>query len=248
MDKLTLLVSTFDTYSMCWNPFCHGLQKYWPNHPNNLVFITNYKEPEYGEAIKVGEDKGWSGNLIFALKKINTPYLLYAQEDYWINQPVNNKQILEYISILEDDKADYIRLCPVPPPDQDFLFDPRLGVISQQAEYRTSLQMALWRKEVLQELLQPQENAWKFEKNSGIRSQKYGDRFLCVTRRKFGINYIFTAIINGEWSPLAYEYSYQERIHINFDSLPKKKIYKYCKDHIKSYLFRCKKRILKLHN
>lgn len=244
MDRITLLVSSFDSYSMCWEPFCHGLRKYWPEHPRKLFFITNFKEPDYGEAIKVGKDKGWSGNLLLALDKISTPFVLYAQEDYWINQPVDSKQIQDYIALLEEDKADYIRLCPVPGPDQEFSLDARLGIISPQAEYRTSLQMALWRKEILQELLLPHESAWQFEKNSGLRSKKYGERFLCVTKRKFGINYIFTAIVNGEWSPLAYEYSNQEGIQIDFSALPKKKIIKRYKDRIKSYLFQFKNRIV----
>jgi hypothetical protein len=244
MDQVTLLVSTFDGYSMCWKPFCYGLSKYWPNHPRKLKFITNWKEPEHGAAIKVGKDKGWSENLLAALKEIDTPYLLYAQEDYWIDRLVPDDCINSYLSFLESGQADYIRLYPVPPPDMDFPPDPRLGVMSPGAQYRTSLQMALWRKEILQDLLRPRETAWQFEVKAGDRSKKYGSRFLCVTKRRYGISYTFTAITNGEWSQTARNYARQEGIIVNFHDLPRKRLLKYYKDNIRKMLYKYKRNLL----
>lgn len=222
LKNTSLLISSCDKYSVCWTPFLHGLYKYWPNHPKDIFFITNYKKPSSGQAISIGEDQGWANNLLFALEKIDTPFILYSQEDYWINSYVNDANIEQYEELLKNNIADYIRLYPAPIPDKDFYGDKRLGIISTRSEYRTSLQMALWRKEVFKTLISPDESPWDFERNGGFRSQKYGDRFLSVRTKEDGIGYIFTAIINGEWTKAAYKYGLQESIQIDFKALPNK--------------------------
>lgn len=237
-DEIALLVSSFDHYSVCWEPFCHGLQKYWLDHLQLLYFITNEKDPPCGQAIKVGQDRGWAGNLLYALEQIDIPYILYAQEDYWLTAPVNNKAILDYAALLDNGVADYIRLYPAPPPTLPFPGDDRLGILDTHAEYRTSLQMALWRKSVLQELLVPGETPWQFEVQGSRRSRVYADRFLCVQKRQYGIQYLFTAIVNGAWSPLAYEYARQEGIKIPFQDLPNKPCIKKIYSRIRNTLFR----------
>ena len=242
---LSLLVSSFDQYPVCWKPFCHGLKKYWPDHPSNLFFITNRLETPCGEAIKVGEDRGWAGNLKYALEQVESEFVLYSQEDYWIQEPVNSQQVESYLDLLRQNIADYIRLYPAPPADQLYVGDERLGLILPHSAYRTSLQMALWRKSVLYDLLLTDESPWKFEKNGSARSAKYGKRFFCVNKRSYGINYVFTAVINGYWSKRAYEYVQKEDIVVNFDALPKKPFRKQLRDILIVNAYKMKKRILK---
>jgi hypothetical protein len=247
LKNLCLLVSTFDAYSACWKPFLHGLKKYWPGHPN-LYFLTNFKDVEGCQTIKVGADKGWSGNLLYALGQIDTPYVLYAQEDYWLKRPVVAENILAYLALMEKDLADYIRLYPAPPPDLPFPGDERLGIIAPDAAYRASCQLALWRKTILMELLDPHESGWTFEVEGSRRSCRYGDRFLSVNARRHGVDYVFTAVVSGEWIPEAYEYARAEGISVDFGALPKKPLLKYCKDHVRGFLYGRKqhlKRMLK---
>lgn len=203
-------------------PFCHGLAKYWPDCPYPLYFITNQKTPPCGQTIAVGADRGWSGNLLIALRQIETPLVLYAQEDYWITRAVDQSMIADYVSLLEQGRADYIRLYPAPGPDYPFPLDNRLGIWAQHAPYRTSNQMSLWRRSVLQDLLRADETGWNFEVWGSLRSRKYAERFLCVSKRKYGISYVFTAIVDGEWIPAARQYAASEGIDVDFDSLPTK--------------------------
>jgi hypothetical protein len=222
MDQVTILVSTCDAYSACWMPFCHGLTKYWPEHPQELVFITNHKIVDYGRTLRVGEDKGWARNLLFALDQVRTPYVLYAQEDYWIDRPVAHANILDYLQIMQTGGVDYVRLYPAPRPSVSYPGDIRLGIMSSQSEYRASLQMALWRKSTLIELLNPDETPWQFEVQGTRRSAKFGDGFLSVWDTGSGISYVFTAVVSGEWSQAAYHYAATEALPIRFADLPKK--------------------------
>lgn len=244
-DNLSLLVSSCDKYAVCWIPFCHGLNKYWPEHPDRVYFITNQLNPPCGTAIKISEDRGWAGNLLHALDLIETDFILYAQEDYWIQSRVNQRQIDDYMQILESNQADYIRLYPAPGPDLPFPLDPRLGIISPGSEYRASLQMALWRKKTLLSLIETCESPWEFEVKGSYRTKSNTSGYLCVTRKNYGIDYVFTAVVNGYWSPKAYEYASKEGMEIKFETLPRKKFTARLKDRIIGYLYPIKKRLLR---
>lgn len=239
--NLSLLVSSFDKYSVCWAPFCHGLKKYWPEHPP-LYFITNYLETPCGTSLKLGEDQGWAKNLLKALEMIPTDFVLYAQEDYWLQSPVVNQNIVDYLSYLESGSADYIRLYPAPGPDKILNEDERLGVIAQDSHYRASLQMALWRKETFKSLVLAEESPWQFEVNGSKRSQVYANRFWCVTKRRHGIDYVFTAIVSGYWSEKAFQYAQKEQIEIHFEKLPKKSLYRQLFDYFRSSTYRIKRK------
>lgn len=238
MTNVVILVSTFDGYHFCWQPFCHGFEKYWHDNPYELAFITNQLVAPCSRSIRVGQDRGWSNNLIEALMQTSASYVIYTQEDYWLNRPVNTDQILSYVELMEQDRADYIRLFPVPPPDLPFAHDEHLGVISTESGYRASLQMALWRKEVLMDILKADETGWTFEVEGTIRSRKYGSRFLSVKRKQDGISYIFTAIVNGEWAKVAYEYAANEGIYVDFDALQQKRWTKHIRQTIRKQLYR----------
>jgi hypothetical protein len=230
--KVSILISSCDNFSDCWSPYFHGLKKYWPDCPYDVFLITNYKNvsDHYVKAIRVGEDRGWSANTAMALKHINTPYLIYTHEDFWIKERVNTQIIEDYLSIMEQDIADYIRLYPCPEPYISFSIDDRLGTLSDNAPYRTSLQVALWRKSVFEKLIIENENPWQFEINGTLRSRCYGNRFLSVKRffdnnrpYHYGINYVCTAINKGRWSKEAKEYAKEEGLSIDFSIRPHEK-------------------------
>lgn len=230
MNKLTIFISSCDAFSDCWEPYCHGLRKYWPDRPYEVLIVSNFKDFDNGiaRAIKVGEDKGWSENTTRALREVKTPYIFYTHEDFWIKKAVDTRVIEEYVSLMESGKADYIRLFPAPPPDRDFPDDQRLGILLDEAPYRTSLQVALWRKSVMEALIVAGENPWHFELRGPARSRKYGSRFLCVKRfydqekqpYHYGVDYVCTAINKGRWSKAAKEYAQAEGLVVDFSNRP----------------------------
>jgi len=230
MKIASILISSCDTFSDCWDPYFHGLYKYWPDCPYNVFLVTNFKDSGDNrvQAIKVGEDKGWSHNTLQALKQIATPYVIYTHEDFWIERNVPGRTIAEYVALMDKGKADYIRLFPCPEPDYGCQWDERLGVLADDASYRTSLQVSLWRKSVFQELIVEGENPWQFEIQGSARSRKYGDRFLSVKRFlnpdgkafHFGIDYVCTAINKGKWSKAAKIYAWHEGLAIDFNHFP----------------------------
>jgi hypothetical protein len=216
-SNLSVLVSSFDGFSACWAPFCHGVARYWPDAPP-IRLITNFATFESGQvtSLPVGPDRGWSDNLRVALAKVETPFVLYLQEDYWLQSPVNSAQLQHYIDLMEQHGANYLRLIPLPPPDTPCPFEPNIGFIAAEAEYRTSLQAALWRTETLRELLVVGENAWDFELIGTPRSRRC-EGFWCVQPGEGkGLDYVVTAIVQGRWTRLAFQWAEREKFAVDW--------------------------------
>ena len=228
MSQVSILISSFDGYSDCWLPVCHGITKYWPDRPYPVHLMTNLKDFAHPgiQVLKVGPDRGWSQRMLTALDRLQTPYVMYFQEDYWIMAPVDTARVQEYVGLMERKGLHYIRLLAKPQPDRDFPDDPRLGIIdAAKGTYRTSVQISLWRREVLRDLLSPEENVWQFELNATERSRRYGDTFLSIKKHEgddfhWGIRYLCTAVNAGRWFRAAKVYAQQEGLEVDFSRLP----------------------------
>ena len=227
MNLVTILISSFDGYSECWGPVCHGFTKYWPDCPYPVLLMTNEKDFPHDRVrvLKCEGGRDWSTRMLFALERITTRYVMYFQEDYWINAPVETARITSYVDLMEHHGLNYIRLLSKPLPDADYPHDARLGVLSDQADYRTSVQITFWRKDVLMELIRPGESVWRFERDGTERSRKYGDTFLSTKRHGgddyyHGIRYVCTAVNLGKWSTMARPYAEREGLTVDWSVLP----------------------------
>lgn len=218
MAGLRILVSSCDDYSDCWPAFFHGLRRYWPDCPYPVSLISNQKTFPGVDMITTGEDRGWANNLLAALDRIHEPYVLYAQEDYWIDRPVEQAAVAEFVASMEEHGIHYVRLIPLPPPDGDVAHDPRLAAITVGAPYRTALQMALWRTDVLRQLVEPGMTGWQFE--TEVKDE--GAVAFCVRDAQSGIHYIL-AIARGKWCRAALEYTRREGLRIDFSQRPTEK-------------------------
>lgn len=229
-SKTAILITSCDAFEDCWGPYAHGLHKYWPDCPFPVFLITNEKtfsDPSI-TSLRISPDRGWARNLRQAMDAVDAEILLYSHEDFWLSALVDTAEILDFAEHVAAGRADYIRLYPAPGPDRPFAADPRLGVLADNAPYRTSLQTALWRKSVLQDLLRDDESCWGFELDGTPRSRNYGERFLCVQTKKaapgrnrpIGLHYVCTAINKGRWATEAVDYANREGLEIDFSNRP----------------------------
>jgi hypothetical protein len=205
----------------------HGLRKYWPDCPYPIYLVSNFKNFEAPgvSVLKMGEDTNWSQRLAEALSRLDTTYIMYFQEDYWITHPVDTARVRDYVGHMDRTGLNYVRLLAAPPPTRDFPGDSRLGVIARDGDYRTSAQIALWRRDVLGELLVPGESVWEFEIKGTARSRRYGDTFVSVKPHHgdpyyWGMYYVCTAINAGRWARAAKVYARDEGLSVDFSRLP----------------------------
>lgn len=229
LEDVSVVVSSCDSFAACWPPLMHGFERYWPDGPRPIRLIANrlaFKHPRTS-VFSTGPDHGWARNLRMALAATPQPFILYMQEDYWIDRLVDTALIDSYVEHFRSGRLDYLRLVPVPPGTEPCGFDDRIRLLAPQARYRTSLQAALWRKTVLLDMLQDDESPWNFELVGNDRSRVYGTRFGCVTGRNLqtaaagNLSYVCTAINKGRWSTDAVRYAKREGLHVEFGTRSK---------------------------
>jgi hypothetical protein len=218
ITNCTIIVSSFDGFSDCWDVCIYGMKKYWPNCPYPKFLLTNKKDSpdeDYIPSIKVGTDKGWASNLKSALNGINTKYIIYLQDDYWIDKKVNQPYIAELISMFEKDKWDYFRLVPIPKADSRISNNNIYGKTTSKVKYQVGLQAAIWRKDFLNNLLINGESGWDFESYSRTRLKSKNVKSFSALSRKTWKYFSYcdgTAIRKAKWTNGAITYIKNEEL------------------------------------
>jgi hypothetical protein len=214
MSDLTILVNTSDGFEDCWAPFFQLFATYWPGCQYPVVLNTETKAPSFAglpvRSSQVGLNAArrmtWSECLAACLDAIDTPYVLYLQEDYFLEAPVQQAYIETLLDEMRADRADVIRLMECggsgpwsPSPN------PLLWEVAQNARYRIALQAALWRKSILRGHLRLHESPWQLEVFGSARARRVKDRVLCVNRDRFHgegkevFPYVPTGVVSGRW-------------------------------------------------
>ena len=216
--NLTVLVNSTDTFADCWPPFFQLFKRAWPSCPCDVILNTEtreYSDPELRlvcSKVQANDPAGsprlpWSDCLIRCLDAVRTPYILYLQEDYFLNGPVDQSFVAQCVDVMIEHQVPHIRLMEV-----DFHaryhrtgLHPLLWQIDQRANYRISLQAGLWNVAVLKDLLRSGESGWNFERRGSVRAMGRPDVFLCQSldhfnrQGRYPIPYQPTGIVRGKW-------------------------------------------------
>jgi hypothetical protein len=215
VNDLTLLVNTSDGFEDCWPPFFSLLRRHWPGWTGPVVLNTELKRYVHeGLNIRsacVAEGSArrltWSECLMRCLDGIDTPYVLYLQEDFFLEAPVREDLLGPLMDELRAGRADVIRLmeCGGSGP-WHATANPLLWEVDQRARYRIALQAALWRRSTLRSHLRVHESPWQLEIFGSARARRRRDeRVLCVNRDRFHgpgreiIPYTPTGVVKGRW-------------------------------------------------
>jgi hypothetical protein len=229
----TIIVNSSDGFEDCWHPFFTLFKKYWPDNQSPVFLNTefkNYVHPGLNiKSTKVHEGVTnskltWSECLIKALQKVETPFVLYLQEDYFIECKVNEKKINEFSELMfNNPKIKYIGLTHFGNKGPFKEWENKdLVIVSQNANYRISTQAAIWDKKTLLSYLKVDENGWMFEIFGSKRAKKNEELFLTTNRNIYNkenpiIQYEHTGIIKGKWHHKMPELFLNHLIDIDFD-------------------------------
>ncbi|EOR94010.1 hypothetical protein ADIARSV_2844 [Arcticibacter svalbardensis MN12-7] len=226
-----MIVNSSDGFEDCWEPFFTLLKKNWPDFDYSLILNTEFKNYSF-DGLKIVSSKvhegildrklSWSECLIKAIELVDTPLILYVQEDYFIEKPVLKDTIDEFSRLMEGGVIKYIGLTDIGNfgPFKNYEHDKRLVVVGN-SKYRISTQAALWDKDTLLSYLRPAENGWMFEIFGTQRAKRRSDLFLTANRLMYSsknnpiITYMHTGIIKGQWHENIPELFKKENISID---------------------------------
>ena len=148
--------------------------------------------------IKAGKNTNWSDRLITASKELSSERILLILEDFFLRSKVNSSSINDLLDLSLNENIPMLRLIPRPSPDLNNKIYDGLGLINPGSKFRVSTQSAIWDKDVLLDLLEPDESIWEFEHKGSIRSQKY-ENFYSVFKPV--LTYRHHVVERGKWFP-----------------------------------------------
>src|SRR6186713_132816 len=96
-SSVAVVVSSCDAFFDAWRPFVFFFRKHWSDCPFPVYLINNELQVHSNivQPIPVGPDQNWASNMMVALGAIRQPYILYFQEDYFLNGPIRSDQLAE---------------------------------------------------------------------------------------------------------------------------------------------------------
>ena len=254
MEKLTVLVNSCDAYEDTWYPMFKLLKKYWPDRKYPIVLNTETKQYDFEDMniktinLDTKKNVSWSYRLKSVLKKIDSEYILFLLDDFFLEKKVDQKEIDKIIKYMDEDsniavfsfnyveKNDY--------EDVESKKYPGFKLRNKKGPYRFNCQAAIWRRDVLIKALRNHESAWDWELigNRRSRRMKYDFYTLCEsTDMIFKYDYHKIGVVRGRWSlPNTEDFLKKEGIKIDY-SIRNNKVKKEVKsnkylDKIKLYL------------
>jgi hypothetical protein len=203
--SISIVVSSCDRFFDAWRPFAFFFRKFWGDCPFPVYLIGNELRVK-SESIRytaVGKDRGWATNMQVALKQIDTPYILYFQEDYFLTAPVDREQLARDIEYAFEQNAASFCFFDLSLLEPDFRkINEPFGLVPAESQGRTRLQTTLWKRDVFASLLRAGENAWNMEARGSGRTRDLV-MFSYARNDLSPIRYLMSGIVRGLWTPEA---------------------------------------------
>ena len=169
-DKnITTLIGSCDSYSPLWKNFDILFNKYWELETENILvsetvsqldtpFIQNYKVLTDGTGLK------WGERILKSLEYINTPYVFFILDDYYLTESLSEEFINEKLSLMKKYNADKL-LFDIKYPHYTLkeLEKNKIYQFEMSSEYLNSVQPGIWKLDYLKKVLKPEYSPWDFE-------------------------------------------------------------------------------------
>lgn len=230
-DKIAILVNSCDLYEDAWEPFFKLFKIQWPDCPCNIYLNTENKDYTCDflnvKTIKTSDTAPWTARIKAALDEIDSDYILFMLEDFFLLEQVNSSKFDAIMSeIKKDSNVGFIFFSPRGVKyDIEYKVGTVFTDVSKFADYRVNACLGLWRKDFLLQMLYLDGNPWEFEHNATRLSwlSKYR---CCVINPEFASTFSYSILISEgygitqrKWLPKNKELFDKYNINVNFAGL-----------------------------
>lgn len=170
--NITVLIGSCDSYNHLWENFDILFKRYW-NVDAKAVFVgENISIPYTGYINVLPGNKSWGERILIALEEIDTEYIFFILEDYYLTEFITSDIINNHINTLELYSADKIMLDVIGYPEYRLTqIKENLYKFNSDSMYLNSIQPAIWKTSYLKRVLLPEYSPWDFElKGNAIAS------------------------------------------------------------------------------
>ena len=188
--NLSILVNSCDLYESAWNPFFQLFAIQWPDCPYDIYLNTEHKEYTCDflpvKTVCTGNDAPWTVRIKRALAEIDSEYILFFLEDFFLLEKVDQALFGHIVdSMDEHPTAGFVFFVPfgegsaVSRPINEYLME-----IPRQSSYRANACLGLWRKEFLMQMLYQDCDPWQFE-HTATKLSRFADFKCCYVTPKY---------------------------------------------------------------
>lgn len=185
---MKIYVSTWDKYLVALKPFSYLLNKFWFEIPEVIVLNRGTEKPDFElpsnfDFINLGENRGpnyWTTDLGRFFESINDEHFIFAQEDFFLLEPVNERVYKVLESFKHNPDVGRINLTN----DMEYRwlewrhryhecgYTEEVAIIKStpNAEYRVSCQMSIWSRKYMSYALTPGLNPSQFETQLKVKN------------------------------------------------------------------------------
>lgn len=195
MDKnlCSLLVTSCDSYEDSWEPFFKLFSIMWPDCEYPIYLNTESKKFEcdylnitllHPNALtdKKGKPISWSNRLRQAIEKIDSKYILFFLEDFFLMSPVRSDMVSKALGYMEEN-SDVVIVNFYRDPHQPEIILDEFSYTKSSYDYAVNAMSAIWRKDFLLNIIRD-ENPWDFE-FFGTRRWRRTDYKILTHREEF---------------------------------------------------------------
>lgn len=175
-NKVALLVHSCDRYEFLYKGFESFFLRHWPSGICcNYYFATEEKQVEINGFKSIQSGKGeWTDRLATLLLKMPEEYILYFQEDMWLNKDVNKEFLNQLFEVTIHNNWKQVKLHSSEvyktTPTDIFIEGFNVAKVDIAAsEYLMSHQVTLWNKKFLLNQLPKNEHPWRNERKGTQR-------------------------------------------------------------------------------
>lgn len=168
--RITVVVSTCDSYSVLWDHFSKCFDKYWETNCD-VIFVSETKPHPFFKTVTPG-NLPWGERNRIAIMNLKTDYIFWILEDYFLSRPIKEEDIIRYIKDFEKLEMDRLQIGPKGPNkdiesylDQSVNQRPKFQyekTLSSE-KYSVCLQPSIWRTDYILNILDKKYTPWEFE-------------------------------------------------------------------------------------
>lgn len=202
--QLSIFVDSYDGNKDLWKNLFDVFDYFWPNCPYDRYLVTNSESFSRKKinVIKTGEEVNWFSTTLNALKQIDTKYIWFFLDDYYLSKMISNDDIEEIINYMDNNDIFFYRLSLRSDLDKKYI----RHQITGESVYAINLQPVIWNRENFiskLEMLQTLgcKSPWDFERYfinyfENKKSKEIISGIIYDTRDIMGFK---NAVIQGKW-------------------------------------------------
>ncbi len=178
---MTMLIMSCDKFSDLWDGHVRLLEENWKNRGMKTYIVTDEPTQTSYDSVSVfATDEGmeWSQRLGRALELVQTEYVFFTLDDYFLIKPVDGKKIENLLSIMKKEKLDFFRLNDRPTPSygKKYAGYKKIYHLKTEACYSVNLGLGIWRTDFLKKTIREPRNIWRFEVSLSRIARETGAR------------------------------------------------------------------------